>query len=188
MSDADTRPDEALIAAINAGGPAGEAAFDALYHRHKAWAVSVARRFTRDEALALDAMQEAFLYVIRKTPGLRLTCRFRTFLYPAIRSSAITAAKRHRREAPPAMAAGDFPAGILAPTVIELTRTGMRDEVATAVASLDDAHREVLIMRIVDEMSVEEVALALNVPAGTVKSRLHHAVKRVREALGDEAR
>lgn len=188
MSEADTRSDDALIAAINKGGTPGEAAFATLYHRHKDWAVSVARRFTRDEALALDAMQEAFVYVIRKTPGLRLTCRFRTFLYPAIRNCAIAIARKHQREAPPATADGDFAAGILATTVDELARTGMRDEVATAVASLDDAHREVLIMRIVDELSVEEVALALGVPAGTIKSRLHHAVRRLRDAMEREAR
>ena len=51
---------------------------------------------------------------------------------------------------------------------------------AAAVSKLPDGQREVLLMRVVDEMSVTEIALALGVPEGTVKSRLHHAVGALR--------
>lgn len=193
MPPPDTRPDEALIAAMNAGGPTAEAAFATLYYRHKAWAANVAHRYTRDANLALDAMQDAFLYVIRRTPGLKLSCRFRTFLYPAIKHAALTLAKKHRCH--PSLGgvyvdqarqlrdnAHPIPP-LTSPSVHELRRADIRAELATALVALDDPQREILIMRIVDGMTTEEVALALHIPTGTVKSRLHHAIKKMREAL-----
>src|SRR6185295_8304955 len=51
-----------------------------------------------------------------------------------------------------------------------------------ALAAMAQEHREVLLMRVVDGMSVAEVALALGIPDGTVKSRLHHALKVLRDA------
>lgn len=182
MSLEDPRSDDALIDAMGRVGDTAEKAFAALYHRHKAWAVAVARRYTHDDALALDAMQDAFLYVIGKTPGLRLTCKFRTFLYPAVKNAAMTRVKRSRRQA----------VNEVAPHLVEsplqtLLDAGLRERIARVIADLTDAQREVLIMRIVDDMTVDEVARALGIPPGTVKSRLHHALAAMREVLSGEA-
>ena len=49
---------------------------------------------------------------------------------------------------------------------------------------LPDGQREVLLMRVVDDMAVAEIALALGIPEGTVKSRLHHALAALRDDPG----
>jgi RNA polymerase sigma-70 factor (ECF subfamily) len=55
-----------------------------------------------------------------------------------------------------------------------------RAELATALAALPHDQREVVLMRFVDDMSLDEIALALSVPTGTVKSRLHRALQTLR--------
>src|SRR2546425_6896102 len=90
----DARNDLELIAAINAGDAA---AFEALYFRYRDWVAGLAYRFTGDSDAALDVLQEAFLYFLRKFPGFRLTAKLKTFLYPAIRNLSIAARRKAER-------------------------------------------------------------------------------------------
>ncbi|HEX5047019.1 MAG TPA: sigma factor, partial [Gammaproteobacteria bacterium] len=91
MGGRDPRSDDELVAACNVGD-ADEAtrAFEALYRRHRDFVLRVARRFTRDRELALDALQETFAYLLRKFPpagsGLVLTARLQTLLYPVAKN------------------------------------------------------------------------------------------------------
>jgi RNA polymerase sigma-70 factor (ECF subfamily) len=65
-----------------------------------------------------------------------------------------------------------------------------RDEAARAVATLDPDHRVVVVLRFWRDMTLEQVAEVLDIPLGTVKSRLHYALRALREELGgsnDEA-
>ena len=87
MSD-DLRNDHDLLAAVRCGD---DRAFEVLYHRHRDWAVRVAYRYTRDRNSALDAMQETFLYLLRKAPTLTLTSKLTTFLYPVVKHQALAA-------------------------------------------------------------------------------------------------
>ncbi len=89
--------DQTLIDRIN-GGDAG--AFAGLYDRYKSWVMRLARRHAPTEADAQDVVQETFMYLLRKSPGLELRARMTTFLYPVVRNLARTAAAR----APPALA------------------------------------------------------------------------------------
>ena len=60
--------------------------------------------------------------------------------------------------------------------------TESTDDLNALLSSLPDAQREVLIMRFVDGLSVEEIAQALKIPTGTVKTRTHHAIRKLRES------
>ncbi len=167
----DTRTDVQLIAAMNQGDTS---AFDVLYNRHATWAVRVARRFTRDDQAALDAMQDAFCDLLRRFPGFSLSARLTTFLYPVIKHNALAA--QRRRPFAPIDDALPLATPFHAPTLAEHNPT-----LANAVTSLSDPLREVLLMRVVDEMTVPEVATALEIPEGTVKSRLHTALAELRK-------
>lgn len=152
--------------AAAAGGEA--AAFEALYFRYRDWVMGVAFRFAGEREGALDAVQETFAYLHRKLPGLRLSGRLTTLLYPAAKHAALAARGKRRlaqggaeRGAEPAVW-GDIP--------------GAHAELHAAVSTLPEAQREALLMRYVSGMSVREIALALGVAEGTIKSRLHHAV------------
>jgi RNA polymerase sigma-70 factor, ECF subfamily len=176
MGPVDRRSDDELVAICN-GGDADDAAraFEALYRRHRDFVLRVARRFTRDRDLALDALQETFTYLLGKFPpsggGLVLTARLQTLLYPAAKNAAITAVRKARRYAGGDAELDELPA--------EAPAQG--EPIDAALAALSPERREVLTLRFVDDLSLAEIAAALDVPLGTVKSRLHLALKELRE-------
>jgi RNA polymerase sigma-70 factor, ECF subfamily len=166
----ESRNDQDLVAALNDGDAS---AFDALYLRYRDWVVCLAERFTRNDADALDVLQETWAYVIRKFPGFRLTASFTTFLYPVVKNLSIAARRKRGRFA------GDELALDAAPATDP--RPDGPGELATVLAALPDTHRDVLLLRFVDGLSLEEVADALDIPVGTVKSRIHNAIKLLRD-------
>lgn len=176
-SNGDPRPDAAVIASINAGRRED---FEVLYARYAAWVLRLARRVTGDDDLARDVLQETFVDLVRRLPALKLTGRLTTYLYAAVRHRSIDAARRRRRDAPGRTSPEGVPAAP-APVSEDPSAVERRAMLADALADLPGAQREVLLMRIVDEMSVREIAAALDVPEGTVKSRLHHALGTLRE-------
>jgi RNA polymerase sigma-70 factor (ECF subfamily) len=168
----DPRTDQQLIAAINNGDAA---AFEVLYYRHRTWAVNLAHQFTGSDDLALDVLQETFLYFLRKFPGFRLTANLKTFLYPAIKNLSIAArqkAARYQSTEAEHQILEQLPAANAVPN-----RT---DDLAAALATLSEEHREVVLLRYRDDLTLAEIAEAAGVPLGTVKSRLHNAVETLR--------
>ena len=165
----DRRSDAELVEAASRGDVD---AFEALYRRHRDWVVRLALRFTGSEHDALDVLQDTFAYLLRKLPSLRLTARMTTFLYPVVKHLSVDAIRRRRRHAPanavPDAAAPDQP-------------QADREELAAVLGALPEPHREAVLMRYVDGMSLAEVAEALDVPLGTVKSRLHNAMRVLRD-------
>lgn len=165
--------DQELVRQINAGN---SGAFDVLYERHKQWVVDLAFRFTHDEHLALDVLQDAFLYLLRKFPGFVLTAQMRTFLYPVVRNLSLTArgkAERCQSDPDEMNRLADQPAAD--------ALTGGDDAFTILLSRIPEPQREVLWLRFVDGMSLEEIAGAMGIPLGTVKSRLHHALEAIRE-------
>jgi len=169
----DSRTDQQLIAAINTGDGA---AFEVLYFRYRDWVVALACRFTGNEDLAPDVMQETFLYFLKKFPGFHLTANLKTFLYPAVKNLSIAARRKLARyqstesaqQRFEQLATADRPAG-------------SENDLAVALANLSEEHREVLQLRYVDGLALTEIAEAVEVPLGTVKSRLHNALEALRQ-------
>jgi len=180
----DSLSDPELVELCNSGGREdATAAFGLLYRRHRDYVMRVALRFSSDREIAADTLQETFIYLLQKFPpsgdGLVLTARLRSLLYPVAKNLTITALKRRRRE--------ERPAGF-DPDRLPDSRTldPPREDLARIVEGLSAAHREVLLLRFVDGMRLKEIAEALEIPPGTVKSRLHFAVLRLREKLGGQ--
>jgi RNA polymerase sigma-70 factor (ECF subfamily) len=114
-------------------------------------------------------MQETFTYLLGKLPGLVLSARMTSFLYPVVKNLSITARRKRARET-------GF-AEVMEPrATLGVDPQSQRPELAAAMASLPDIQREVVLMRFVDDMSLAEIAAALSIPQGTVKSRLHNAI------------
>ena len=168
----DAPTDQQLIAAINTGDAD---AFEPLYLRYRDWTVALAHRFTGDESLALDVMQETFLYLLKKFPGFHLTAQMKTFLYPAVKNLSIAA--RHKASRVQSTEAEQHHLTQLPATEITFTNSA---ELSAALANLSQGHREVLLLRFVDDLSLAEIAEATSIPLGTVKSRLHHALETLR--------
>ena len=176
----DNLTDQQLIAAINQGD---FDAFECLYRRYRDWVLRLAWRLTGNHDDALDVLQETFAYVVRRFPGFRLTASMTTFLYPAVRNLSIAANRKRRRSQ----------GGADELEVLQAREEpgSERDGLETLLSTLSTVHREILLMRFVDDMNLAEIAEALDVPQGTVKSRLHHAIQsvkqhpRLRQLLGD---
>jgi RNA polymerase sigma factor, sigma-70 family len=163
--------DQQLIFAINSGDAA---AFETLYLRYRDWVVSLAHRFTGDSDAALDVMQETFLYFLKKFPGFRLTANMKTFLYPAVRNLSIAARRKAQR----------YQATEAQLEKIENTASGdiapASSELQVVLAGLSEEHRETVLLRFVDGLSLAEMAQAMEIPLGTAKSRLHIALQTLR--------
>jgi RNA polymerase sigma-70 factor, ECF subfamily len=175
----DQRSDQELVRLCNTGD-AGEAAraFEGLYSRHKDYVIRVALRFVQDRDMALDVLQETFGYLLRKFPpagdGLILTARLTTLLYPVAKHSALNLMRK----------AGRFPAGDVQPDDLAERAPAGSGDIADILGGLPDERREVVLLRFVDDMSLQEIASALDIPLGTVKSRLHLAIRQLRESPG----
>jgi RNA polymerase sigma-70 factor (ECF subfamily) len=176
---------------VSAGGPdledrdlvlaaaAGDArAFEDLYRRHRDFVLRLARRFGLGEQDALDVLQETFLYVCRKMPQLELRASFTTFLYPAVKHLCLKRKGFLARFLPSGGLFGDAP-GV--PEAAVEPRDG--GDLERLVSRLPGAQREVVLLRFVDGMDLAEIAVALGVPLGTVKSRLHNALRLLRETV-----
>jgi RNA polymerase sigma-70 factor, ECF subfamily len=169
----DAPSDCELITAINGGDAA---AFEILYHRYREWVTGLAFRFTGDNDAALDVLQETFLYVLRKFPGFRLSANFKTFLYPAVRNLSIAARRKAER-----YQASEEALQQLENAPAPISSDLASDDLSTVLAGLPEEQREVVLLRFVDGLSLNEISEAMAIPLGTVKSRLHNALHALRE-------
>ena len=170
----DPRTDQQLVDALNAGD---ERAFEALYMRYRDWVVNLAFRFVHDREIALDTLQETFSYVLRKFPGFELTARFTTFLYPVVKHTALDMRRRNSRQVGVDDAILDSNPSPHAPADPD----DPRETLSRVLAGLSDLHREVVLMRFVDDLALQEIAEILGVAVGTIKSRLHNALAALRD-------
>lgn len=172
MDSLDARSDLELIAAINRGDAA---AFEILYFRYRNWVLSLAHRFTSDSDAALDVMQETFLYLLRKFPGFRLTSNLKTFLYPAVRNLSIAARRKAQR-----YQATEAELEAIENTPAQTSAPASSSELQIVLSALSEEHRETILLRFVDGLTLAEIAEAMGIPLGTVKSRLHVALQSLR--------
>jgi len=168
----DSRSDNELIASLNAGDAS---AFDVLYFRYRDWVVNLAFRFTGDRETSLDVLQETFLYLSKKFPGFRLTALMKTFLYPVVRNLSIAARRKNER-----FQSSQEELQKIDDTAAVEVLPGDSDQLSAVVAKLPEEHREVLLLRFGDGLNLGEISEALEIPLGTVKSRLHNALATLR--------
>ena len=140
-----------------------------LYRRHGAEILNyLSRRCPADSAH--DLLQETFLQVVRQSERLDGVTMPRAWLFGIARNILA----RHYREQP------EGAIEIPVETSVEDARLPAMRE---AIAALAPELRETLELRIEQELSYEEIAGVLDVPVGTVRSRLHNAVRRLRATL-----
>lgn len=151
----------------------------ALYAEHGPALLRYLHGFTGRRELAEDLLQDTFVQALRGVEGLRRADSPRAWLFAIARHLGINAIRRRRVMAalPEEMAA--VPADTGDPRCEDMLR---------AIGDLPEGQREALELRLRDELSYEEIAQVLGIPVGTVRSRLHNAVQKLRERLrGGEA-
>ena len=179
----DRRSDRELVELCNRGDrDEAVQAFETLYRRHRDYVTRVSLRFGADREAAVDVLQETFLYLLKKFPpvgdGLVLTAQLRSLLYPVAKNLTLNSLRQRAR----IDSSEEFdPDRLPAPAVDDPAE---RDpaRLSAAVARLSAERREVLLLRFVDDMALQDIADTLSIPLGTVKSRLHTAVRELRES------
>ena len=152
-------------------------------------AYTVARYLLRDEQAAQDAVQEAFLRAIRHFDGYR-GANARAWLLAIVRNCCATWRSKERAER--AFVAFDehehSAAQEEATPELFLMRASDAESVRRALDALPREAKEVILLREVEDLSYQEIALTLGVPIGTVMSRLARARQRMQAILRQELR
>ena len=147
---------------------------------------SLAYRILRDEARAQDAVQEAFLIAWRELPRLRDESRFSTWLYRLLVNACYAEIRQTKRWQPGLRLIVDSDG---APTTEDSQAdTARRDELERAFRRLSAEQRAVVVMHHYLGLSGSEIADALGLSPGTVRSRLHYARQHMRAAMEADAR
>jgi RNA polymerase sigma-70 factor (ECF subfamily) len=173
------RSDEELLEAIAAGD---DDALGALYHRFGRLAYGLAFRILRDQALAEDAVQEAFLTLWRSADAYRRErAKPATWILTLVHRRAVDLVRREdRRRAEPLDEAPEA-TGAAVPEEAELRRR--RAAVQAALRQLPDDQRQTLELAYYGGYTQSELADRLGVPLGTIKSRMFTGLTRLRELL-----
>lgn len=176
--DRDTVLDELLVLRCQAGDAK---ALEILARRWHPQVLRHAARLTGDSEAARDVAQEAWIAIARNLRRLRDPARFRSWAYRIVVHKSRDWIRRERIGRRVLRQAAE-PAGRLPPE--ELSEEVGR--VMTALTELPTDQYAILSWFYLEEMSVREIADALSIPEGTVKSRLYHARNALRKCLEEE--
>jgi RNA polymerase sigma-70 factor (ECF subfamily) len=178
----DTRDDDALMALARTRRDA----FDVLMARHQAALLRIAARYLGDVAAAKDVCQATFLEVYRARHTYRPSGRFGVFVRRALLNQCHMANRRGRQVA--RLEALDVsPDGPPPPDALLLAEERRR-VVQAEVSKLSEKLRAVVVLRYAGGHQLEDIAEVLEVPLGTVKSRLFAAMQALSQALPEESR
>ena len=163
-------------------------AWDTLLKRHQLPLYTYAAQLLGDDSTALDVVQETFAAAVRHIASLRDDHKFSSWLFGIAHQKCVQHWRRQRRdETLFATDADDAPADFpdtdgTDPRTLLFQRE-QAAEFFTLVERLPAAQRSTLLLHILEDFSLEEIAGITAVPQGTVKSRLHHAKRALRRLV-----
>ena len=174
-------PDHALVCACQEPGSDGfEPAFEALFERYQDRVYAIAYRMTGRSADAMDVVQEAFSLLLRKVGAFRSDSLFSTWLFRLVVNCSIDFLRRERSRSSGSQHLEVVDQAALSedpergPEAVA-QRMELGGHVQDAIDRLSPKLRGVLVLRYLEGMSYDELAAALEISLGTVKSRLARA-------------
>jgi RNA polymerase sigma-70 factor (ECF subfamily) len=190
-------PPSPITEATTDGELAGRAAagdpiaFEAIMRRHNRMLFRTARSILKSDADSEDVLQEAYLSAWRALATFRADSKLSTWLVRIVVNEALGRLRRRGAQVIPLDAAVQSPDSDVQQSLDDPNRrpepAAMRAElrrlIETRIDLLPDASRTVFMLREVEELSVAEVAAALQVPEATVRTRLFRARSLLREGL-----
>jgi RNA polymerase sigma-70 factor (ECF subfamily) len=174
-------------------------AFRLLVERYQGRAHRLALRVLRDEEAARDAVQDAFVKAYSALDRFEGRSSFFTWFYRLVMNQCLDARRRDKSRRQVAFEEGSDHAlepeasiehvpevdGVSFAPAATLMRKQLLEHLARAVEQLPEAARETLLLREVEGLSYTEIASALDIPKGTVMSRLYYARKQMQKLLID---
>ena len=173
---------EVIDAADRPSGVAGDgsaraAAFDRLADDHLDRAYHLARAILDDGDEAQDATHDAFVQAWRKWDTLRDQTRFEPWFDRILVNACRDRLRARGRRAT------DISAEVALTTGDHAARADDQTALDAAIATLSPDHQVVVALRYYRDLAIGDIAVRLEIPSGTVQSRLHYALKRLHEAL-----
>ena len=185
----DAESDRQLVDQAKAGEPA---ACDALARRHRRAAYLLALQMLGNRDDAMDVTQDAMLKFFSTLKSFDATRRVQPWLFTIVRNQVRDLWRQRQRR--PADAAGESDAlvGQLAgpqpSPEADLHRRELKKRVWRALAALPPEKREIIVLRDFHDLSYRDIAQVLDIPIGTVMSRLHGARRQLRARLEEGGR
>ena len=184
-------PDAELAARIALGN---RGAFEAMMRRFNQPLFRTARSIVRDDAEAEDVLQSAYLHAYQGISSFRSDARLSTWLTRIVVNEAIAALRKRTRSAEvlhlhtesELMNETNMHPDEAPTPERSIMCAQLRQRLERQIDALPDPFRVVFVMRAVQEMSSDEVALCLDVPQATVRTRFHRARSLLREMLARE--
>lgn len=185
--------DSQLIARAQEGD---RGAFDVLIRRHERRAYQYAYRLTQNQDDAADIVADAFVRVNSALKNFRGQSAFGTWLYRIITNCALDFRKKDKSSRTVSLDAGPQGQGMEVERQIEDDGPGPTEEaersareaaVQDALSKMPDYQQAMLVMYHVENLAYEEIAEALDLPLGTVKSRLNRARLALRDLLSKDS-
>lgn len=165
-------------------------AFQEFFDRFAGPLLSYLDGMVRDRSAAEDLLQETMLRVHQRIDRYREQGAFRAWVFRIATNLALTELRRRRIAAVVPLEEQSLERAV--PADPEPGERAERDRqersIAAGLRTLSDDHRAVILLRVRGGMGIREIAQALRVPEGTVKSRIHYAVRKLREVARDRER
>jgi RNA polymerase sigma-70 factor, ECF subfamily len=165
------------------------AAFGELVRVYQRRAYAIAYGFVGNRDDALELAQESFARAYKAMPRFKAGLPFYPWLYRIIKNTCLNHLQRRRRRGETSldglMDSGYDVATADGDPARHAALGDLRQSIAVAMQRLSPEHREILLLRHFEDLSYTEIAECLEVPKGTVMSRLHAARGRLREVLSD---
>jgi RNA polymerase sigma-70 factor, ECF subfamily len=180
--------DAALIARCRSGDLT---AFEPLVEKYRQRVYRLAYNVLRDPEEAWDVAQDAFIRAYQALPSFRGDSAFYTWLFRIVMNVARDRARQHaargRAFGTERVPEEDWDRALVdrgSGPDANAAQVEERERIARALSTLSEPHRTIIMLSDVEGLTYREIAEVLNVPMGTVMSRLHNARRRLRDALG----
>lgn len=175
-------PDDQLIEAALQGD---SAAFGSLVRKYQDRLYNTVLHVVGSPEDARDVVQDSFVKAFLKLETFRRSSAFYTWLYRIAFNTAMSCGRRRRpeRSLDERHDCGQDPVDVGAAPGDRLEQEELACQVRAALETLSDEHRVVIVLRDVDGRGYDEIAAILELPLGTVRSRLHRARMQLREQL-----
>jgi RNA polymerase sigma-70 factor (ECF subfamily) len=176
-----SKSDEELVALAQSDAPGGADAMQALLSRHYDRLYAICRRVAGNDADAADGCQEALMSIVRGLPRYDGRASFKTWSYRVATNACLDELRRRKRrplamaETPEAIGDGPW----LDDRVVD------SDHLDHALAQLPEEFRLPVVLRDVGGLDYAEIATALDIPPGTVRSRIARGRRQLTELLGE---
>jgi RNA polymerase sigma-70 factor, ECF subfamily len=177
----DIETERELIRKCRAGSAA---AFEPLVREHQAAALALAEALLADADDAEDAVQEAFVRAYRSLGGMQEDRPFRPWFRTILRNHCMDVLRSPRgRRLGGSLEQIDERMWTEPEGSRRLESAELSSVVRAALLELSPEHREILVLKEIEELSYAAIAQAMSIPQGTVGSRLHHARAALRTVL-----